>query len=183
MTIIVTMPKERAGAVFVASPLGFTEPGRIFFRDRLLPRLHSEGFHTSETWSHHASTASFVGAEPKSAVDNRLPDVRNRHVAQASVKEIERAAMVLAVLDGTDVDSGTAAEIGFAYRCGKPIIGWRSDLRQAGENEAAPINLQVAYFIEASGGCIVTTLNEAVDALALLQGRPAAAGRTELSRA
>ena len=34
---------------------------------------------------------------------------------------------VVAVLDGADVDSGTAAEIGYAFARGKLIVGYRGD--------------------------------------------------------
>lgn len=40
---------------------------------------------------------------------------------------------VVAIFDGTDVDSGTAFECGYAYAVGKPIIGVRTDLRSGGE--------------------------------------------------
>ena len=63
------------------------------------------------------------------------------------------------MLDGADVDSGTAAEIGYAFARGKPIVGYRGDVRLAGDNEAAVVNLQVEYFIRASGGTIVTRLS------------------------
>ena len=69
------------------------------------------------------------------------------------------------MLDGTDVDSGTASEIGFAFALGMPIVGFRTDLRATGDNEAAVVNLQVEYFIRASGGTIVTSLDAAVAAL------------------
>ena len=52
------------------------------------------------------------------------------------------------MLDGVDVDSGTAGEMGFAYGLGKPVHGLRTDFRVTGDNEAAGINLQLRYFIE-----------------------------------
>ncbi len=66
--------------------------------------------------------------------------------------------MIVAVLDGTDVDSGTAAEIGYGFARGKVIIGYRGDFRIAAENEGAIVNLQVDYFIRASGGSIITAI-------------------------
>jgi nucleoside 2-deoxyribosyltransferase len=63
--------------------------------------------------------------------------------------------MVFAVLDGTDVDSGTAAEIGYAFAKGKPILGYRGDFRLSADNDGSIVNLQVEYFIRASGGTII----------------------------
>ena len=51
-------------------------------------------------------------------------------------------------------------------RDGKPILGYRGDLRLAADNEGASVNLQVEYFIRQSGGDIVTSL---ADALALIE--------------
>lgn len=39
---------------------------------------------------------------------------------------------MVAVLDGADVDSGTAWEIGYAYAKGKPVLGLRTDFRTLG---------------------------------------------------
>lgn len=69
------------------------------------------------------------------------------------------------MLDGTDLDSGTAAEIGYGFAMHKPIIGYRSDPRLCTDNEGAVINLQVEYFIRASGGEIVTHLDDLYAAL------------------
>ena len=69
---------------------------------------------------------------------------------------------MLAVLDGTDVDSGTAAEIGFAAALRRPVVGVRLDLRRTGENDATIVNLQVEWFIRATGGDVGRDLGEAI---------------------
>lgn len=43
--------------------------------------------------------------------------------------ELERADLLLAVLDGADPDSGTSWECGFAVARGLPVLGLRTDLR------------------------------------------------------
>ena len=45
------------------------------------------------------------------------------------VEGVDDSDIVVAVLDGVDVDSGTAWEIGYAYAKEKPIIGIRTDFR------------------------------------------------------
>ena len=60
------------------------------------------------------------------------------------------------MLDGADVDSGTAAEIGYAFARGKLIVGYRGDFRVSADNEGALVNLQVEFFIRESGGTIVS---------------------------
>ena len=57
---------------------------------------------------------------------------RRRHLQLTKIGENNRRAIdvadrVLAVLDGADVDSGTAAEIGYAFAKGKPTYGYHLD--------------------------------------------------------
>jgi nucleoside 2-deoxyribosyltransferase len=92
---------------------------------------------------------------------------------------IRAADAVLAVLDGPDVDSGTAAEIGYAAALGKPVIGLRTDTRRSGDNDATIVNLQIEWFIHHTGGTITETvgtaiqrLTEAMPPIAVLGPRP-----------
>lgn len=50
-------------------------------------------------------------------------------VFRLCVDGVDACDVVVAVLDGADVDSGTAFEVGYAYARGKPIIGVRTDFR------------------------------------------------------
>jgi nucleoside 2-deoxyribosyltransferase len=84
---------------------------------------------------------------------------------------IEECSAVFALLDGSDVDSGTAAEIGFAAALPRPVIGLRTDLRLAGDNAGTSVNLQVEYFIALSGGTIVRDLTDAAASLRALLRR------------
>lgn len=72
---------------------------------------------------------------------------------------IDTSDAVLSILDGPDVDSGTAAEIGYAFAKNKPIVGYRGDFRLSADNVGGIVNLQVEYFIRASGGTIVTAFD------------------------
>jgi nucleoside 2-deoxyribosyltransferase len=81
-------------------------------------------------------------------------------LGENNAQDIRKADGVVAVLDGVDVDSGTAAEIGYATALGKWVIGYRSDFRRTGEDETSEVNLQVEFFIRKSGGVIVHTLPE-----------------------
>ena len=67
---------------------------------------------------------------------------------------------ILAILDGSDIDSGTAAEIGIGYAHGKKIYGYRGDFRWSGDNLGTKINLQVEYCIRESGGSIFYSIEE-----------------------
>ena len=65
------------------------------------------------------------------------------------------------------MDSGTAAEIGYASRA-VPVVGLRTDSRRTGDNEGVTVNLQVEYFIRRSGGSVHHHLEAAVAELSAL---------------
>ena len=93
-------------------------------------------------------------------------EAMNRLLGATNATSIASSDGVLAILDGSDVDSGTAAEIGYAAALGVPVVGLRTDIRPAGDNAAATVNLQVEYFIETTGGKIYDALEDAVAAAA-----------------
>jgi nucleoside 2-deoxyribosyltransferase len=57
-------------------------------------------------------------------------------IYNACHQHLAQAQLVIAVLDGSDVDSGTAWEAGFACARGIPVIGMRTDLRPAEDGAA-----------------------------------------------
>lgn len=61
----------------------------------------------------------------------------------SNISEIEKADVVLAILDQADPDSGTCWECGYAYKAGRPIVGLRTDFRPAGDDPARPVNLML----------------------------------------
>lgn len=58
-----------------------------------------------------------------------------------SLKSIINSDIVVAILDGSDVDAGTCVEIGYAYAKEKPIVGVRTDSRASEDNG---VNLMVS---------------------------------------
>jgi nucleoside 2-deoxyribosyltransferase len=54
---------------------------------------------------------------------------------------IDACDMVVAVLDGADVDSGVAFEVGYASARGKPVVGVRTDFRQ---NQERGLNIMLS---------------------------------------
>jgi nucleoside 2-deoxyribosyltransferase len=161
--------------VYVASPLGFTPAGRRYNEEDVLPALAGAGLESVDPWTltpevDAALAAALVLADGPDRLTS-LAEV-DRRIGEANAALIREVDGMLAVLDGTDVDSGTAAEVGFASALGKVIVGLRTDLRRTGDNDGAIVNLQVEYFIRATGGPIVTDLADAVSALARLLLRP-----------
>jgi nucleoside 2-deoxyribosyltransferase len=154
-----------APKVYVASPLGFTEAGRLFSETVLLPALRAAGLEPLDPWDVAPAVQRVFALDrddPERA--SALGDT-NRLVGRRNAEMIRDARGVLAILDGDDVDSGTAAEIGYAAAHHCPVVGLRTDLRVSGDNEAALVNLQVEWFIVESGGALTTALADAIATL------------------
>jgi len=66
------------------------------------------------------------------------------YIFMKCVEGVDASDIVVAVLDGVDVDSGTAWEIGYAYAKGKPVIGLRTDFRELADGI---VNLMVEMSI------------------------------------
>ncbi len=54
-----------------------------------------------------------------------------QHIYDRCLEMVEEADLMVAVLDGADVDSGTAFEMGYARARDLPIIGVRTDYRKS----------------------------------------------------
>ncbi|MER3447077.1 MAG: nucleoside 2-deoxyribosyltransferase [Candidatus Dadabacteria bacterium] len=50
-------------------------------------------------------------------------------IFRQNIESIEISDAIVAILDGSDSDSGTAWECGYAYAKGKPVISVRTDFR------------------------------------------------------
>lgn len=148
--------------VYLASPLGFAVSTRGFM-EYLVGELEAL-VDVSNPWDDTRFDDEFAAVaelDSRSEIETRLARVNNE-LGRANAERIDDADAVFAILDGVDIDSGTAAEIGYAFARGKYVCGLRTDFRLAGDNAGAIVNLQVQYFIEASGGRVVTSVNDFV---------------------
>lgn len=147
--------------IYIASPLGFSESGRFFLYEKLIPLINALNLICIDPWKlTPANLIEDVNRIEDSAVKKNEWIKLNRIIAENNKNGILESDGILAVLDGTDVDSGTAAEIGYGAALNKKICGYRNDFRSVGDNEGAIVNLQVEYFILNSGGHIVSDLTE-----------------------
>ena len=146
--------------VYLASPLGFAHSTSAFMDQAVAAlRQHLIVLNPWDDQRFAEEFAALAEEESFSRRSTRLGEI-NRELGRANTENIDAAEAVFAVLDGVDVDSGTAAEIGYAFGTGKRVYGIRTDFRLAGDNHGAIVNLQVQYFIEASGGRVVTSLDD-----------------------
>jgi len=140
--------------VYLAGSI-FTPYERAFLDD-CASRLRTEGF---DVFVPHEHELALVDATPAA-------------VFAVDAGGVESADAVLAVLDGPSVDDGTACEIGLFHGLKqrdperKGVVGLLTDLRAERRGEFAT-NLFVRGCIEAGGGAVVGSLD---DAVAILQG-------------
>jgi nucleoside 2-deoxyribosyltransferase len=151
------MPADNRVRCYVASPLGFTEAGRHYYREILLPALAAV-IEPVDPWS--LTTDADIATARRHGQARALA----LEIGRRNISAIRSASLLAAVLEGQELDAGTAAELGYAAALGKPCFGVRSDLRQTGE-EGVSVNLQVEALVVESGGRIVATLAELVETL------------------
>ncbi len=153
--------------IYIASPLGFSEAGRFFYYQEFLPELRDIGCEIMDPWEHSPKDKieELKNKENslKVSVAKKTWQSINFEIGMNNVNFLNEADGLIAVLDGSDVDSGTAAEIG--YFCGKhnnrrPILGYRGDFRLSPENIGGIINIQVEQFIYLTKGTIVASIKD-----------------------
>lgn len=83
------------------------------------------------------------------------------HIFEVCRSHLEASNLVVALLDGTQVDDGTAWEIGYAYAKGIPVYGIRTDFRNAGDTAHSLVNAM----IEASCQAIYPSVQALIDGL------------------
>ena len=160
-------------SVYLASPLGFSEAGRHFYHSVLVPFVTRLGYDVLDPWAlTDPGKIEAVQRLPYGPEKREAWRKLNREIGATNRAAIDHAHGVIAVLDGVDVDSGTAAEIGYAFARGKLIVGYRGDFRLSADNEGSTVNLQVEFFIHESGGAIVSCYEDLGACLSPLRARP-----------
>lgn len=142
---------------YLASPLGFTEAGRFYYERVYLPAVAAV-VEPVDPWAltddDELARARAAGRARELALE----------IGRRNAQAIRRCSVLVAFLEGQELDAGTAAEVGFATALGMRCFGLRSDARESGE-QGVSVNLQVESFIVQSGGRVVRALDELVAAL------------------
>ncbi|MEK7220715.1 MAG: nucleoside 2-deoxyribosyltransferase, partial [candidate division NC10 bacterium] len=106
---------DRILKVYVASPLGRSEATRSWYRETLLPALAACGVEVLDPWAEgERPEEESAGGPDAGSIGERVSAWRdvNARIGLRNTRLIHQAHGLVAVLDGADVDSGTAAEIG-----------------------------------------------------------------------
>ena len=147
--------------LYLASPLGFSPENKAYL-NRIKVTLAAQGFEIFDPWEQKQFDARIESAGREKDYAARVGAFREvaQQIGACNEGGIRWANFILAVLDGAEVDSGTAAEVGFGSALGKKCYGLRTDLRDSGDFVGLPVNLQVMHFIERSGGRMFRSIAE-----------------------
>jgi nucleoside 2-deoxyribosyltransferase len=69
--------------------------------------------------------------------------LKAKNVFRVNLENLEECQLMIAILDGPQVDDGTAWEMGYHYARGREILGIRTDFRRAGEHEGSIVNAMI----------------------------------------
>ncbi|MEM5797713.1 MAG: nucleoside 2-deoxyribosyltransferase [Candidatus Aenigmatarchaeota archaeon] len=120
-----------AKTIFVAGPL-FSE-GEIWFDKQIVALIEKLGFRALWSWRD----------EKELIKKGELSGKDWTYKIYALNKEfLDKSDIVVAVLDGSDVDSGTAWEIGYSIAKGKKVIGIKTDGRLHGKDQIVNLMIQ-----------------------------------------
>lgn len=117
--------------------------------------------------------------QENATINDKTAYANSEIIAEADLSKLEESDILIAVLDGVEVDSGVAAEIGAFSMLNRPIVGVFTDTRQQGrdnqkkidalvedglENQFVYRNLFLVGLIKRNG-IITSSLEEAVEAV------------------
>lgn len=74
------------------------------------------------------------------AINDKQAFANSLAIAEADMEKLQDSDVLIAVLDGIEIDSGVAAEIGVFSTYNRPIIALFSDVRQLGRDNQQKIN-------------------------------------------
>jgi nucleoside 2-deoxyribosyltransferase len=110
--------------VFIAAPL-FSQAEREF-NLKLDEFLRKNGFNTILPQRDVGDLWKLMKKRGKKAY---------RDIYERDLGKLEEADVIVAILNGPDVDSGTAFEVGYACAKRKPVVGLKTDVRMFARDE------------------------------------------------
>lgn len=150
------------GGVYLAGPSGFTDPGLMWHNNILIPKVLEAGLTPKDPWGDQSAIADVMATMDWGHERREALRVANLIQGRYDLRLVSESQAILAVLDGQDVDSGTALEIGYGFALGLVIVGLRTDIRRCSDNEGSEVNLMIETCIVDSGGIFTTDVDEAV---------------------
>lgn len=139
--------------IYLASPEGFAT-GHKPYLEAVKKHLRERcGVRVWDPWE-QSYDPHFAEIAKEKNVDGRVQknNVLAMLIGETNMDGIKTTDGVLGICEGSQVDDGTASEMGFAAGLGKKVFALRTDFRDVGDLMGVPINLQVLYWVMHSGG-------------------------------
>jgi nucleoside 2-deoxyribosyltransferase len=149
-------------AVYLAGPAGFSDSGRLWHETVLVPAVLAAGLVPKDPWAGPSPITDVLESLPYGHELREALQAANLKQGRIDLDLVDQSEAVLACLDGPDVDSGTAVEVGYAFARHKLIVGLRTDIRRSADNDGSLVNLMVETCIFDSGGILTASIGEAV---------------------
>jgi len=166
MTARPSRPGATPGGVYLAGPSGFFEAGRAWHNDVVVPKVQGAGLVPMDPWADQSAIDKIMDSMEFGPGRREALKEANLQQGRYDLALIDRSEAILASLDGPDVDSGTALEIGYGFARGLLIVGLRTDIRISADNEGSKVNLMIETCIADSGGTLTDSVDEAVAQIA-----------------
>ncbi len=132
--------------IYLAAPL-FSEAEQEFNR-KLRDQIVERGF------------SVFLPQEDSNDTIDMRHDEKQSYIFNKNHKAIDNSNLIVAILDGgSDVDSGTAWELGYAFANNKTVLALKTDFRTLGSEGI--VNLMVEVSVDA----LATDVSGLMDAL------------------
>jgi nucleoside 2-deoxyribosyltransferase len=159
----VSLPASVSGMkIYFAGPL-FTTPERTFNK-ALAARLEAGG-HEVFLPQDHGVTNDPDGLAGGEGSTPRARRMTARQIVEKNLRGLDWAEALVAIMDGTDPDSGTAWECGYAYALRKPTVLFRTDFRGAGDTAGIPYNAMLIGSADAHVELPLGSVDEAAEAI------------------
>ncbi|WP_421662174.1 nucleoside 2-deoxyribosyltransferase [Lysinibacillus telephonicus] len=108
--------------------------GLFSIGDRLLNELLAKELRSA------IPTLDLYVPQENDAINDKQAFANSLAIADADMEKLRDSDVLVAVLDGIEIDSGVAAEIGVFSTYNRPIIALFSDVRQLGRDNQQKIN-------------------------------------------
>ena len=132
--------------IYLAAPL-FSDAEREF-NLKLRDQITKRGF------------SVFLPQEDSNDTTNMRHEEKQSHIFQNNLEAIDNSDIIVAILDGgSDVDSGTAWELGYAFARKKTVLALKTDFRTLGSEGI--VNLMIEVSVDA----LAIEVSELMDAL------------------
>jgi len=163
-TTYLTSEKTAGSGVFLKRFLEFRlVDARVFanYRIYLASPLFSEGERRYNSYLAEVLRKNFFSVYLPQEFDDTAEargENRERLIYNKNLYELKKADIIVGVIDGSDVDSGTAWEMGYAFASGKRVIALRTDFRKFSGNERVNLMLETEAEVVLNVDELISTL-------------------------